>query len=96
MNRRSFFRIFPGILAAKEIAEELAKPKPLNNGIWHQMHNPNRISYGGPLTKEMFEERMSNVFIKDPNRTLKIYTNKSGMEMFEKLRMDMEAKMLWG
>jgi hypothetical protein len=95
MNRRSFFKIFPGMLAAKEIAAELAKPKPIKTGLYYQMLNGRTVPYE-KLTQEKFKEVVTSLYNKPTERSVRVWTNQAGMEMFDKLLKEEESKLLWG
>lgn len=76
MDRKSFFRILPGLLAAKEIAKHLAALPASNpiatanieyagKGIYAMIREGgNRVTYNsGQFSLAMFKEVFENVFL---------------------------------
>src|SRR5688572_16612273 len=55
-----------------------------SSGLYKQMKSGNRVSYNKTsFSMQDIQAAMSQVFIKDPTRTVKIVTNRAGAEMFE-------------
>lgn len=87
MDRRSFFKILPGLFAVKEIAKHIdSLPKPVENqryrGLYYQIKHGNRVQYNaGKFDVEMFKKVMGDLYA--TNRNPVIYTGEGGWKLFK-------------
>lgn len=61
-------------------------------GLYQQLKQVNKVGLNGPISLQGLNQVISNLYIKNPTRNVKIVTNQAGMDAFNNALLEEQIK----